>query len=122
MDPQLFAIIAVFMGGGSVFALALKRTWSKSDRADDAFLRGYERRTTESETTISQLRAEWDARFDAQERAHSQAMQELSDHVDRLHRALAQLVPLVSAEHVAEATRIVMELSVKPIPNSRRNP
>lgn len=112
MDPQLITLVVGIFGGGGLLGLALKRTWSGSDRADDAFLRGYEKSAEKSEGQLADLRAEIEKRLTEQAANYQREIAAITEHVNRLHRALARLVPLISPEHMPEATAIVMELNM----------
>ena len=99
MDPQLLVAILGSSGLGGLLAIAIKRTWSDRDAVNDAFSRGRDTERADHAKDIADLRRDFTDQIAA-----------VNDHVDRLHLAIADLIPLVAPERMAEAMQIVTRL------------
>ncbi len=115
------AVMIGLFGGGGLLALALKRTWSQTDRADDAYLRGHEAGEDRHRRELEALRSELREQMAAQQRRHADEIAALHAHIDKVYAALGTIIPMVAPENVAAATSLIVNLG-PPRYNDEPNP
>jgi hypothetical protein len=117
MDTQLVIAILGSGGFGSLLALAIKRTWSDRDAVNNAFAKGRDTTASEYQKQIEALREEFTEQRQEDNDRYQAEIRKIELHVQRLHNAVAQLVPLVNPDRFTEAMQILASLSLSvPIP------
>lgn len=121
MNSELLVLIGLLFGNGGLAVYVLRREATRSDRADDAYIKARNDAAAEFRKELAEMKAEFRAELDRRDREHSADILALEEHIARLHRAITKIVPLVAQEHVAEVTAVLVELGM-PIPPNREEP
>lgn len=121
MNSELLVLVGLLFGNGGLAVYVLRREATRSDRADDAYIKARNDAAAEFRKELAEVKAEFRAELERRDREHSADISALEEHIARLHRAITKIVPLVAQEHVAEVTAVLVELGM-PIPPTREEP
>lgn len=112
VSPEAWSFLFAMLGVGSAFTLALKRTWSNRDRADQAYIKAREDAKAETDQALDQLRKDMDDRFRERDDWYTATLETLNEDIQRLRWAIVHLIPLVAPSKMDEALKILVELNL----------
>lgn len=101
MTPELISALAGASLGGGLLTLAIRRTWSDRDNVNQAYAEGRRSGELVHKEQLTEVRTEF-----------LEEIGKLEEHVQRLHRAIVELVKLVPDENMAAAVAILASLSI----------
>ena len=116
LDPQLLAVLAVLFGGSGILAVSLKKNWSSGDSHVKVYLDATAAAKAEHKEELQRVRDEAAQDISRLDEKFEREIDELREHVEKLHVTIGKLLDMIKPEHMPEAVALIAELG---LPGSR---
>ena len=112
-SPELKMVAVVLLGGGGIVGISLKQILSHRTSVSTAYINARSDADTERRQQLAELRKELTDRIHQQNTEHKVEMSELHSEIDELRRALVEILKLVPADRLPEASAVIASLGLR---------